>query len=105
MDSSLVALVSVLCSKLGVEPSSLDAVMLHPTSEEKMRFKAIETTPIHQLRARFAIIKYLNRLVTPLLSYVDIRMMTEEASAEEFSQFDTHSLSYQIHSLREVTQQ
>ena len=51
------------------------------------------------------------RLVTPLLGYVDIRMMHEEpttqdsdADANDISlvqqRFDSHSLSYMIHDLK-----
>lgn len=66
------------CSKLGLEPSQLDAIMLSPGPEERMRFKQLEHIHVNQLRARFAIVKYINQLVTPLLSYVDIRLISQE---------------------------
>ena len=37
-----------------------------------MRFKALVGVPLRVLQGRFGVLKYLNRLVTPLLNYVDL---------------------------------
>jgi len=118
MDECLVNLVQSLCSKLGVSPIALDAAMLSPGPDERMRFKLLEQAPVNTLRARFAILKYLNRLVTPLLHYVDIRLYEKEESvpksdekvdekgfvwvpdALEDKRFDDKSLSYIVHQLK-----
>jgi len=119
MDEELVSLVQGMCNKLGVGPISLDAIMLNPGPDDLMRFKTLKDVPVHVLRARFAIIKYLNRLVTPLLHYVDIKMYEkdlgrkvvksgtkeqeetkEEQKSMAVASFDDTSLSYIVHQLR-----
>ena len=37
--------------------------MLSPTPDDLLRFRSIKDVPLTTLRARFAIIKYLNKLV------------------------------------------
>jgi len=115
-DEELVSMVQTLCSKIGVQPSVLDSAMLSPGADELIRFKSLADLPTTVLRARFAIIKYLNRLVTPLLHYVDIKLYkphkTVEAAASESKtaadgtvmpallSFDDNSLSYIVHQLK-----
>jgi len=79
-----------------------------------MRYKLLESVPTNTLRARFAILKYLNKLVTPLLHYVDIRMYEKEdhmfqllPSEDKKSEtglvaktFDDRSLSYIVTQLK-----
>ncbi len=84
-----VNLVQTYCIKVGVLPTSLDAIMLQPAQEDMMRFKTLEKllddkkVDLNALRGRFAIIKYLNALVTPLLEYVDIKLYEKESAAEK----------------------
>lgn len=110
MDEDLVSMVQTSCNKIGIEPVSLDAIMLSPEPDDLIRFKSLEKTPLDVLRARFALIKYLNRLVTPLLHYVDIRVYQKplnenktkknEISPFDEERFDINSLSYIVHSLK-----
>jgi predicted RNA-binding protein associated with RNAse of E/G family len=48
-----------------------------------VRFKALSEVPLDSLRARFSLIKYLNRLVTPLLYYIDISIYDNESASIE----------------------
>ena len=54
--------------------------MLAPTSDEFNRFKKLKAAfgKESELQARFAIIKYLNKLVTPLLHYIDVTLFADE---------------------------
>jgi hypothetical protein len=47
----------------GISPVTLDAIMFSPGPELLSRYKVPEDKPLSLLRARFAVIKYLNRLV------------------------------------------
>jgi len=67
-----VALAQAVALKMGVPPSQLEAVMLQPTPDDFLRFKALAGVPLNVLQGRFGLLKYLNRLVTPLLNYVDL---------------------------------
>jgi len=108
MDEALVSMIQQICTKLGANVNSLDAILLNPTPEDLIRFKALEKVPLNVIRARFSLIKYLNRLVTPLLEYVDIRMYvqrdtdTKDQNKDEWDddQFDSKSLSYYCHNLK-----
>ena len=46
------ALAQVIASKLGVPALSLDAVMLQPTEDDLMRFKALVGVPLRVLQGR-----------------------------------------------------
>jgi len=79
MDEALVALLQTLASRLGVSPMAFDAIMLAPTDDDLARFKAVGTTPLDAMRARISLLKYMNRLVMPLLHYVDVSVYDDEA--------------------------
>ncbi len=59
----------IIASKLSVSPKTPDCVMLESTNEELKRFKFLNT---NMWLSQSRLIKYLNRLTTPLLHYVDI---------------------------------
>jgi len=81
-NESLTEMSQIIANRLSVSVSSLDCVMLEPTKEELKRFK-FQDTDIRLLQARFALIKYLNRLVTPLLHYIDITLFYSKKSIQE----------------------
>ena len=95
MDESLVLLVQTLCTKLGVSPTSLDAIMFNPSAELLSRFKSLENQKLAAIRARFALVKYLNRLVTPLLHYVDIRLYESSGKLINFNELGEFRLTSQ----------
>jgi hypothetical protein len=117
-DEQLVLLVQTFCTKLGVSPTTLDAIMFNPAPDQLARFKFPEDISLGLLRSRFSIIKYLNRLVTPLLHYVDIRLYqsgktienkstsssssstSESKEVKESFTVDEKSLSYVVHQLK-----
>eukprot|EP00475_Leptophrys_vorax_P015607 TRINITY_DN2190_c0_g1_i1.p1 TRINITY_DN2190_c0_g1~~TRINITY_DN2190_c0_g1_i1.p1 ORF type:complete len:1987 (+),score=619.90 TRINITY_DN2190_c0_g1_i1:517-5961(+) len=82
MDESLVAMVQSLATRFGVEPMDLDSIMVAPSKEEMQRYKTILDVPLNAIRYRFSIIKHINRLVTPLLHYVDVTMF--ESNEDEY---------------------
>lgn len=45
----------------------VDAVMLRPTADDLIVFKLLAHVHPDEVRARFALLKYLNKVVTPLL--------------------------------------
>eukprot|EP00457_Paulinella_chromatophora_P002488 gb/GEZN01002493.1/.p1 GENE.gb/GEZN01002493.1/~~gb/GEZN01002493.1/.p1 ORF type:complete len:801 (-),score=154.23 gb/GEZN01002493.1/:58-2190(-) len=110
MDEALVSMVQSICTKLGVRPTSLDAIMLNPGADDYMRVKVLEGASTEQCRARFAILKYLNQLLLPLLHYVDIqqyakqkRVMGPKRLADGPTELlDEASLSYIVHHLKGV---
>eukprot|EP00455_Lapot_gusevi_P027145 TRINITY_DN2870_c0_g2_i2.p1 TRINITY_DN2870_c0_g2~~TRINITY_DN2870_c0_g2_i2.p1 ORF type:complete len:1706 (-),score=731.31 TRINITY_DN2870_c0_g2_i2:147-5264(-) len=85
LDENVVALVNALSSRLSMPPMSVHAVMLTPTTEDLARFKPLASIPLTIMQGRFALIKYLNRLVTPLLHYVDVGAIEEEAKSSSSS--------------------
>ena len=99
LDAAIVAFAHTAAARLSVAPTDFDAVMLlvcvrlrtrahlvtsnqieshhmncpaQPTEDDLIRYKVLAGVPPTLLQARFALLKYLNRLVTPLLNYVDI---------------------------------
>lgn len=92
-DEELVSMVQTLCQRLGVEPVTLDSIMLNPSQEDLIRFKLLADVPLSTMRARFAIIKHLNRLVTPLLHYVDIRVYQSKEHGDEKAEKESKSLT------------
>ena len=72
-DESLVALLQTMASRLGMPPNSFDAVMFNPSNADRSRFSNLVPVPVDAMRARVAVLKFLNRLLTPLLHYVDVR--------------------------------
>lgn len=82
MDEALVALVQKVANRLGLSPNSLDAGTLNLSPDLLARFKLLQGVSLPALRARFAVIKYLNRLVTPLLDFVDLRSVESVRSDE-----------------------
>lgn len=72
MDGELVALVQHMSRRHRVSPLDLDAVMVMPSVDDLVSCKVIKGLPLSVLQARYGLMKYLNRLVTPLLNYVDI---------------------------------
>ena len=79
MDESLVTLVQAIASSLSISPRKLDSAMFTPTADELQKFKNLAGVPLPVIRFRFALVKYLNRLVTPLLHYVDVTSYQEGA--------------------------
>jgi len=108
MDESLAALIQSICSRLNVSPMIMDAIMFAPTSTDLIRFKLLEHVPLNVMRARMCLLKYLNRLVTPLLHYVDISTYQTDEGEEgrddsdhrDDGQSDDKSLSHVIHQLK-----
>lgn len=104
-NESLTELSQVIADRLSVSPATLDCVMLSPTAEELKRFKIGSKVDVRALQSRFAVIKYLNRLVTPLLHYIDITLF-ESADRERQKQrggdeeVKYRSLSMQVHGLK-----
>jgi hypothetical protein len=78
-DEALVALLQMLASRLGVSPMAFDAIMLQPSEDDLARFKTVAPVPLDAMRARVAVLKYMNRLVTPLLFFVDVSVFEDEA--------------------------
>jgi hypothetical protein len=76
-DAQLVELAQDLARTMRTEVSSLDCLMLCPRPDDLVRFKLLQGMDLRAMQSRFGIIKYLNRLVTPLLNYVDIAVVTE----------------------------
>ena len=71
-DCALVQLAQHIARRCGVPPLSLDIVMLSPSAGLLNRFLDLAGFTDVELKSRFGVIKYVNRLVTPLLNYVDL---------------------------------
>jgi hypothetical protein len=81
MDEQLTELSQVIASRTGVAVMQLDSVMMNVVKDDYSRFKKLEAWPeTEQLQARFAMIKHLNKLVTPLLHYIDISLYQSSRS-------------------------
>eukprot|EP01084_Bolivina_argentea_P274538 467980_1 len=98
----------IIANRLSVSPQTLDCVMLEPTKEELKRFKFLNTD-IRLLQSRFALLKYLNRLVTPLLHYIDITLFYDKNHNDKNKIINNNnnnnkkiskSLSQQVHQLK-----
>jgi len=99
MDENLVSMVQSMCNKLSLNIRALDTVMFSPTPDELMRYKSLESVPLDTIRARFALIKYINQLVTPLLHYVDIRVYEKHKFKNrggQKSKSDSHKQQQQL---------
>src|SRR6185437_11667904 len=83
MDESLCSLLQSLAGRLGISPMTFDAIMVTPTEDDMARHKPLSHpppgVPLDAMRARIALLKYMNRLVTPLLHYVDVSVYEDEA--------------------------
>lgn len=62
-----------------LDVASLDCLMLSPRPDDLVRFKLLQGLDVRSLQSRFGVLKYLNRLVTPLLNYVDIAVVTDSS--------------------------
>lgn len=82
MDEAVVQLVQSVSSRTGVDSSQLNVTMLMPSTDDLVRFSALKGLPLPAIQARYAILKYLNRLVTPLLNYVDLTEIQEKSTRE-----------------------
>eukprot|EP01084_Bolivina_argentea_P239639 402749_1 len=89
----------MIAQRLSVTPQTLDSAMLEPTEEELKRFKFC-ANDVRLLQSRFALIKYLNRLVTPLLHYIDITTFHDDDDKKQKKNSKMKSLSAQIHELK-----
>jgi hypothetical protein len=98
-DASLVHLVQILSRRTGLVPMHMDIMTLNPSSELLHRHKELGRFTPDELRSRFGLIKYLNRLVTPLLNYVDLSAKSKR-TATELSSSTVVSLSAVVHALR-----
>ncbi|ETO26164.1 ubiquitin protein ligase [Reticulomyxa filosa] len=78
MDEALTEMSQMVATRLGVEVTTLDAVMLIPNKDDVNRFKRLITVESEELQGRFAIVKYLNKLVTPLLHYIDVTLFADD---------------------------
>ncbi len=72
--------------------------MLTANEEQRLRFPALEGLSSLDLQARFGVIKHLNRLVTPLLNYVDLSLQGAPSTTTGDS-----SLSAVVHKLKGAT--
>lgn len=97
-DASLVHLVQVLSRRTGVVPIQMDILTLNPSTELLNRHKELGRFALDELRSRFGLVKYLNRLVTPLLNYVDLSAKSKRLSSEATN--GVVSLSAVVHALR-----
>lgn len=79
--AELVALVQRYCTRSGVAPLALDAILLTPSEDDLLPFKLLQKVPLLCLQARFSLIKLLNRLVTPLLHYIDLNEYTDRTAS------------------------
>jgi hypothetical protein len=77
MDEALVSLAQAFAARFGMPTVALDCMMFQPTEEDLSRFKTLQMSSLVDLQSRFALVKYLNRLVTPLLHYVDVSALED----------------------------
>ena len=93
MDEILTEMSQIIADRIGVGISSLDCVMLKPTENDLSRFKKLKHLSTDAMQSRFSIIKYLNKLVTPLLHFIDISLFQDNSDENIlFSNFS--SLQY-----------
>ncbi|ETO14536.1 hypothetical protein RFI_22832, partial [Reticulomyxa filosa] len=78
MDEALTEMSQIVATRLGVDVITLDSVMLTPNKDDMSRFKKLKSSQNEEMQGRFAIIKYLNKLVTPLLHYIDVTLFSDD---------------------------
>lgn len=97
LDETIIILAQTVARRIGVKAVSLDSVMLNPTPDELVRYKKLDGVPLNLIQGRFAVLKYLNRLVTPLLHYIDVSLFSDEDASESGL---SSTLSGQVHRLK-----
>lgn len=93
---ALVQLAQQVALRSGVDVMNLDIVLLSPSTDMLHQF-GLDAFSDQEVKARFCLLKYLNRLVTPLLNYVDITARHLDAGAD----VETMSLSSVVHRLKD----
>jgi HECT-domain (ubiquitin-transferase)/Concanavalin A-like lectin/glucanases superfamily/SPRY domain len=100
-DERLVNMTQSLCSKLGFQITDLDSISLTMDRDDMMRYPTLAQLPLRTLQARFALIKHMNRLVRPLIEYVDIRMVTGQQKLASLSVDPSHDANNEQDAIRQ----
>lgn len=63
--------------------------------DDRARFKKLkDVADVAEIQGRFALVKHLNKLVTPLLHYIDITLFSEEGAVGSATSADDYFRSY-----------